>query len=175
MRSPSLVSHGSFFSRGLPGTLCGGLLLSVLLLAPSPAPAAPLHVDLAKESSPPGHSRRIRLRLSIVPAPAPSRPVHLHVYLDGRMILMRSFTSSPATIALPRLSPGHHEVTVVEADSLTHKEKGGENSMAGMEMGGMEHMEGMDMGKDGGDARKGEGRSSPRGSLGRLVLDVAKD
>ena len=177
--SPPLSPHGGVFSPPRPGTLAGGLLLTALLLASAPASAAPVHVDLTSQPSPSSHSRHIRLSLSIVPPPTSARPIHLHVYLDGRMILMKSFTASPATIALPRLSPGRHEVTVVEADALTHKEIGGEGSMAGMDMGKME-MGGMDMGEDGGSSVKtskgADGRKAAKtGYLGRLVLDVAKD
>ncbi len=176
------LSQHSLSARFLPGILSAGLFLATLLTAPSPSFATPLHVKISKQEAPSGtHRRRIRLLLAITPAPRPGQPVHLHVYLDGRMLMMRSFTSSPGTITLPRLAPGHHEVSVVAADALTHQEKGAGSSMQGMKMDGMDmggmEMKGMDMGEDAEHSMKSMERSSAGAlksgaSLGSIVINV---
>ena len=89
----------------------------------------------------------VRLRLHILPAPSRTHPLHLHLYVDGRMVLMRTATAPLLSVTLPALAPGRHEVTVVEADPLTHREEGQmsgmkmeDGGMGGMDMGGMDKM-----------------------------------
>jgi len=111
----------------------------------------------------------IHLRLHILPAPTRSHPLHLHLYVDGRMVLMTTATAPSLSVSLPSLAPGRHEVSVVKADPLTHREDG---QMSGMTMGDKEMggMEGMDMGGMG-SMSSGE---APRGALGHLTLVVTK-
>ncbi len=63
------------------------------------------------------------------------------------MVLMRTATAPLLSVTLPALAPGRHEVTVVEADPLTHREEGQmsgmkmeDGGMGGMDMGGMDKM-----------------------------------
>jgi hypothetical protein len=88
------------------------------------------------------------------------------------MALMTTASSSEVTVTLHSLAPGRHEVTVVEADPLTHREEGEMSGMKGMNMGdgGMEgmEMEKMDM--------KGMGTTTPsrKGYLAHLTLVVGE-
>ena len=153
-------------------------ILSFLPFLTGSADASPLHVDLSKVSRPsPSPHAPIRIRLSLVPPPTSAHPEHLHVYLDGKMILMMTLTPSSTTLSLPHLAPGRHEVTVFEADPMTHKEHTGTARMSGMSM------EGMDMGDmdEGGDTSKEGREGTPQnthggdGTIGHLILDVEKD
>jgi hypothetical protein len=163
----------SSFSLG--GKLLLFLLPSLLLLlaeTPSPLVAAegspkvtiqPVHA--AVEGAP------ILLRLRILPAPTHSHPLHLHLYVDGRMALMTTASTSPVTVTLAALAAGRHEVRVVEADALTHREKGAMPGMEGMDRdhGGME---GMDMGSMDMNGMKESAPPSRKGYLAHLTLDV---
>ena len=165
--SSSPLALRPFRRRSLFLPVFAGMILGALLWAPPASHAETPKVRLSTESSASSPSHRVRLTVSISPAPTPARPLHLHFYLDGRMILMRSFTASPATLMLPPLSPGRHEITVREADALTHKEMSdGGGSMEGMDMGGMNMGEGKD--HDAKDAHK-----SPH-PLARLVITEGK-
>ena len=146
--------------------------LLLLLAGPRPVMAADgspkvtfRPVRLADSGSP------IHLRLRILPAPTRSRPLHLHLYVDGRMVLMTTASASTVTVTLPALAPGRHEVTVVEADPLTHREKGEMSGMKGMEMdnGGMK---GMDMGNMDMSGMRESAPPSRKGYLAHLTLDV---
>jgi len=172
------VSH--LLGGGLPAlhVMSFSFMLSFLPFLTGGADASPLHVDLSKVSRPsPSPHTPIRIRLSLVPPPTPVHPEHLHVYLDGKMILMMTLTSSSTTLSLPRLAPGRHEVTVFEADPMTHKEHKDISRMSGMSM------EGMDMGNmdEGGDTPKGGREGKPQtnlggdGYIGHLILDVEKN
>lgn len=160
------------------------LLAGALLWSPQASHAASLTVKLSNLTPSPSPLHRVRLRVSISPLPTPVHPRHLHFYLDGRMLLMRSFTTSPTTLTLPPLSPGRHEITVREADALTHKEmsdgdsmegmKRHEKDMDGMDMGGMD-MGDMKMGEDNGMSEKekgkrGEGAGKAPHPLATLVI-----
>ena len=146
--------------------------LLLLLSGPRPVMAAdgspkvtlrPVHVADSGSS--------IHLRLRILPAPSRSRPLHLHLYVDGRMVLMTTASASTVTVTLPSLAPGRHEVTVVEADPLTHREKGAMPGMEGMDRdhGGME---GMDMGNMDMNGMRESAHPSRKGYLAHLTLDV---
>lgn len=149
------------------------LLAGALLWAPRGSHAAPLTVKLLKQTAAsPSPAHRVRLQVSISPSPTPAHPRHLHFYLDGRMLLMRSFTTSPATLTLPPLSPGRHEITVREADALTHKEMSDGESMGGMKR---KEMEGMDMGgMDMGDMKMGEENGMSEKEKGKSADDAGK-
>ncbi len=157
----------SLRGKSFPFSLC--LLPALLLLL---AGARPL---LAADASPkvtlrPVHAAisgsPIHLRLHILPPPTRSRPLHLHLYVDGRMALMTTASASTVTVTLSALAPGRHEVTVVEADPLTHREKGDMSDMGGMDMGNG-GMKGMDMG-----GMRESASPSRKGSLAHLILDV---
>ena len=172
-------SRRPFRSRIFSSPFSAALVLGALLWAPPASHADPPKVRLSTESASSSPSHRVHLKVSISPKPTSAHPLHLHFYLDGRMILMRSFTASPATLTLPRLSPGRHEITVREADALTHKEMSDGDSMEGMDMGGMD-MSGMSMGDDKGKGEKEKGKEARHGSkaphpLARLVIVEKKN
>ena len=167
--SAAPLARRSIRSRIFSLHFVAALIAGTLLWAPPSSHADTPKVRLTAASSP---SHRVRLTVSISPSPTPARPLHLHLYLDGRMILMRSFTSSPATLMLPRLSPGRHEITVREADALTHKEMSGGDSMEGMDMGGMD-MSGMKMGEEKDHHAKDNHKSVH--PLARLVITEGKN
>ena len=170
--SSSPLALRPFRRRSLFLPVFAGMILGALLWAPPASHAETPKVRLSTESSAASSpSHRVRLTVSISPAPTPARPLHLHFYLDGRMILMRSFTASPVTLMLPPLSPGRHEITVREADALTHKEMSDGGSMEGMDMGGMD-MSGMNMG-EGKDHDAKDAHKSPH-PLARLVITEGK-
>ncbi|MDA8028715.1 MAG: hypothetical protein M0Z25_07045 [Nitrospiraceae bacterium] len=135
-----------------------------LALADGPAPTVTLKPTGATPSG-----SRIHLDLRILPAPTRTHPLHLHLYVDGRMVLMTTATRPVTSLSLPPLSPGRHDVTVVEADPLTHRENG---EMSGMKMegGAMDNMEGMDMGEMKPTAKKEAG--AQKGYLAHLILVV---
>ena len=137
---------------------------ATLALAGEPAPTVTL-----KPTGPAASGSRLHIALRILPAPTPTHPLHLHLYVDGRMVLMTTATRPVTSLSLPPLSPGRHEVTVVEADPLTHREHG---KMSGMKMedGAMDNMEGMDMGEMKPTARKETG--AQKGYLAHLILVV---
>ena len=170
--SAAPLARRSIRSRIFSLHFVAALIAGTLLWAPPSSHADTPKVRLTAASSASSPSHRVRLTVSISPSPTPARPLHLHFYLDGRMILMRSFTSSPATLMLPRLSPGRHEVTVREADALTHKEMSGGDSMEGMDMGGMD-MSGMNMGEKKDHHAKVDHKSVH--PLARLVITEGKN
>ncbi|MGC8529507.1 MAG: hypothetical protein ACP5OP_04825 [Leptospirillia bacterium] len=159
-----------FRSRRLFPYIFAALILGALLWAPPSSHAAPPKVRLSTVSA---SSAPRLLTVSISPAPTSAHPLHLHIYLDGRMILMRSFTSSPATLRLPPLSPGRHEITVREADALTHREMSDKDSMEGMDMDGMD-MSGMKRDEDAKDQANAKDSTAPH-PLARLVIVEGKN
>lgn len=136
-----------------------------LVLADEAAPTVTL-----SPTGPTASGSRLHIDLRILPPPTRTHPLHLHLYLDGRMVLMTTATKPVTSISLPPLSPGRHEVTVVEADPLTHREKG---EMSGMKMedGGMDNMEGMGMGEMKTTTKKDAG--AQKGYLAHLILIVS--
>ena len=137
---------------------------ATLALADEPTPTVTL-----KPTGPAASGSRLHIALRILPAPTRTHPLHLHIYVDGRMVLMTTATKPVTSLSLPPLSPGRHDVTVVEADPLTHREHG---EMSGMKMedGAMDNMEGMDMGEMKPTARKEAG--AQKGYLAHLILVV---
>ena len=135
-----------------------------LALADEPVPTVTL-----KPTGPTASGSRLHIALRILPPPTRTHPLHLHIYVDGRMVLMTTATRPVTSLSLPPLSPGRHDVTVVEADPLTHRENG---EMSGMRMkdGAMDTMEGMDMGEMKPTARKETG--AQKGYLAHLILVV---
>ncbi len=133
-----------------------------------PALAAPQSLSMSLASpGPPIQGQPIRLILTILPPPSTEHPLHLHVYVDGRMILMTTAKGPNAAVTLPPLAKGRHEVEIAEADIRTHRGMGQMSTMEGrdnMDMGGM--------GMGGSHAAKMPESPTPKHFLTRMTLLV---